>query len=490
MQTPKNGPTRSEIPPLGERRAVPRYRPKSFTYVNVGDSNGGIVSDASESGLQITTAQTVTAGERIELLVQTAMGEEPIEATGRAVWLSDSRKTAGLQFVEVTDDSRRRIREWIARNGGDAELPIQKPAPSKQSVPLTEELEKMFPLEGYVPERPAAKRPGPKPPAPRPRASAPALRVATPRPLASDPTPQPATQSPHPAPQFPTQLHRALYEVCREPQGLSEPPARSVAARITVIVCAILIAAFVTSIIVGRFPFWPRSSNDAPPASATNAPAPAADPSQTTMNQTAAGGSAPSTNSLQPDEGTPNATSARNAEAPSAATNAPPPTAGGPPATGETSADTSSVPQAPDDKAILVTPPAPGSDPALVTLPQQAVTASDVVAIGVQSSALVSPTSGSQHRTERLEFGMIAASPPAVSLPAAVARESGSEIVRLRAVIDEQGEIKSLDATHGRTDLIPLSENLVRQWSQTPARLNGKPIQSFEDITLSFRGGR
>lgn len=492
MHTPKNGPTRSEIPPPGERRAVPRYRPKSFTYVNVGDSNGGIVSDASESGLQITTAQAVTAGERIELLVQTAMGEEPIEATGRTVWLSDSRKTAGLQFVEVTDDSRRRIREWVARNGGDTEPPIQRPAPSKQSVPLSEELEKMFPLEGYVLEPPAAKRPGPKPPAPKPRANGPALKVAAPRPLASDPTPQPATQSPHPSPEFPTQLHRALYEVCREPQGLSQPPARSAAARITVIVCAVLIAAFVTSIIIGRFPFWPRSANDAPPALATNAPPPTADTSQTTVNQTGPGGSAPSTSSLQPDEGTPNAATAPNGVAPLAATDGPTTTAAAaaPTAAGETPADSSSVPQTSDAKAILVTPPAPGSDPALVTLPQQAVTASEVVAIGVQSSALVSPASGSQHHTERLEFGMIAASPPAVSLPAAVARESGAEIVRLRAVIDEQGEIKSLDATHGRTDLIPLSESLVRQWSQTPARLNGKPIQSFEDITLSFRGGR
>jgi PilZ domain len=485
VHTPKNGPTSNGAPPRGERRTFPRYRPKSFTYVNVGDSNGGIVSDASESGLQITTAQAVTAGERIELLVQTGMGEEPIEATGRAVWLSDSRKTAGLQFVEVTDDRRRRITDWIARNSSDAESPVQNPAPSKQSVPLTEELEKMFPLERYVHEPPAA-----RPAAPKPRAVAPALKIAPPKPSSSDSTPQPATQFPRPSPEFPNPMHRALYEVCREPHSLSESPARSATARIALIVCAIIIVGLLASIIVGPFPFWRRSANQAPPASVTNAPAPTADASQPTANQIGPGGQAPSDNSSQPEERTANATASGNGARPSAGINAPPPMDAGPRPSGDISTDALSVPPTPDDKAILVTPPAPGSDPALVTLPQQAIAASDVVAIGVQSSALVSAESGSQHHAERLEFGMIAASPPAVSLPAAVARESGAEIVRLRAVIDEQGEIKSLDATHGRTDLIPLSENLVRQWSQTPARLNGKPIQSFEDITLSFRGGR
>lgn len=485
MHMRKNGPTHNEIPPLEERRAFPRCRPKSFTYVNVGESNGGIVSDASESGLQITTAQALTEGEGIELLLQTGMGEEPIEATGRAIWLSDSRKTAGLKFVEVKDDARRRIREWMATNGGDAESPIRKTAPSKQSVPLTEELEKMFPLEAHVHEATAAKHQPPKP-----RASAPALKVPAPKPSASDPTPQPATQFPFPSPEFPTQLHRALYEVRREPRALSEPPARSAAARIAWIVCAVIIVGFMTSLIAGRFPFWRRLSSEPPPASAANAFAPTADPSQTIEPEMGAGGSAPSARSPQPDEGTTNAATPRNSVVPSAVTNAPPPIAAGPTAAGETSADAPSAPQTSADKSILVTPPTPGSDPALVTLPQQAVTASGVVAIGVQSSALVSPASDSQPHTERLEFGMIAAPPPDISLPAAVARESGAEIVRLRAVIDEQGEIKSLNAIHGRTDLIPLSESLVRQWSQTPARLNGRPIQSFEDITLSFRGGR
>lgn len=481
MHTRKNGPTRNEIPPLGERRAFPRYRPRSFTYVNAGESNGGIVWDASESGLQITTAQALTVGELIELLLQTGMGEDPIEATGSAVWLSDLRKTAGLEFVVVTDDARRRIRDWMARNGGDAESPIRKTAPSKKSVSLTDELEKMFPLEGYAHE----------PLAPKPRVSAPAPKIPAPKLSTSDPTPQPPTPFPRPSLEFPTQLHRALYEGRRQPHALSEPPARrSAAARIAVIVCAVVIVGFVTSMIAGRFPFWSRSSSEALPALATNLPAPTADPSQTMEPQMGDGGLAPSTHSLQPYEPAVNATAQRNSVAPSAVPNAAPPIAAGPTATGETSADTPSVPHTSDDKEILVTPPTPGSDAALVTLPQQAVTASGVVAIGVQSSVLVLPTSGPQHLTERLEFGMIAASPPAVSLPAAVAQESGAEIVHLRAVIDEQGEIKSLNAIHGRTDLILLSESLVRQWSQTPARLNGRPTQSFEDITLSFRGRR
>jgi hypothetical protein len=470
VHTRANGPASNEIPPLGERRVHPRYRPKSFTYVYAGESNAGLVADASESGVRITTAQSLTEGEPVELSLQTDLREDPIDVTARAVWLSDSLETAGLQFVDLTDDARRWIRDWIARDGGDAESAFQKPAPPKPSVPLTEELEKMFPLEAS---------------APKPRASA-----AAPEPPVRVPTPKPATQFPRPSPEFPTQLHRALYERRGEQPALSGLPARSPAGRIAAIICSVIIVGLAASTIVERFPLWWRSSNEAPSASATNPPALTADPSQTLEPQMGSDGLAPSVNSVQPSEETTDATTPRSSVAPSAVTNAAPPIDAGPIAAGEAAADAPSVPRTSDDNAILITPPTPGSEAALITLPQEAITASGVVAVGVQSSALVSPEADLQHHAERLEFGKIAAPPPAVSLPAAVARENSAEIVRLRAVIDERGEIKSLNAIHGRSDLIPLSESLVRQWSQTPARLNGRPIQSFEDITLSFRGGR
>ena len=484
MQTPTNRAAPNEITPLGERRAHRRHPLKSFVYARINESNGGIVADASESGAQIMTPGNLTVGELVEISLRSDVSEHPIKVIGRTVWLDDSHRTAGLQFVDVTENERRRVGDWIAHEGGDAESTLQKPAAAKGPARLTEELEQMFPSEAS-PNKPAVRKSP-----------------------TSNPEPRPAVESVHPLPEFPTQLHRSLYERRYEPPTLSEPPGRSTTARIAVIVSAAMVVSLAVSIIAVRSPQLWRSLNKATPTVPASTSAPAADPSgmlePSEPTTTPRGSAAPPSSAATDDSsaagpttaGSPPLTPSKH----SSTLNHPaisPPVPAGAASDASVSGSTGSVAgnsgtaavaqQSSEDDAIMVTPPTAGSAPALVSLPRVAITASDVVAIGVQSSALVSPNVGVQHRAERLEFGKIAASPPAVSLPAAVARENTAEIVRLRAVIDDRGEIKSLDASHGRPELITLSESLVRQWNQTPARLNGRPIESFEDITLNFR---
>jgi hypothetical protein len=111
------------------------------------------------------------------------------------------------------------------------------------------------------------------------------------------------------------------------------------------------------------------------------------------------------------------------------------------------------------------------------------------VAIGIRRSALLPPKPGpvSLHRPERLEFGKIIAPVPSVLRPNIP--QWGDPIVILRVTIGEQGEIKSLVPIRGRDDLIPTAERLVREWQQFPARLDGQPIESTEEIILTFRTG-
>ena len=49
------------VPHGTERRAKPRRAPKSLAYVNVGDANGGVIVDISETGMSIASADTVRA---------------------------------------------------------------------------------------------------------------------------------------------------------------------------------------------------------------------------------------------------------------------------------------------------------------------------------------------------------------------------------------------------------------------------------------------
>jgi len=39
----------------------------------------------------------------------------------------------------------------------------------------------------------------------------------------------------------------------------------------------------------------------------------------------------------------------------------------------------------------------------------------------------------------------------------------------------------------GRADLIALAQGEVRGWVQYPPRLAGRPIDSVEDVTITFR---
>jgi hypothetical protein len=140
------------------------------------------------------------------------------------------------------------------------------------------------------------------------------------------------------------------------------------------------------------------------------------------------------------------------------------------------------------DNSVEVTAPEAGSEPTLVTLPQQPVGASDSIAIGVRQSMLVpaEPGPASEHRPKHVEGGRITG-PPLQPLPLGLAIDPKGDVVRLRVSVDEQGAIKDLKAIDGRADLMSIAEGVVHGWLQTPARIAGKPIASTEDVTVTFR---
>jgi hypothetical protein len=140
------------------------------------------------------------------------------------------------------------------------------------------------------------------------------------------------------------------------------------------------------------------------------------------------------------------------------------------------------------DNSVEVTAPDEGSEPTLVTLPQQSVSATDSIAIAVRQSMLVpaEPGPASEHRLKHVEGGRITG-PPLQPLPVGLAIDPEGNIVRLRVSVDEQGAMKDLTAIDGRADLMSIVEGIVRGWLQTPARIAGKPIASTEDVTATFR---
>jgi hypothetical protein len=143
----------------------------TLNYIKLGESNGGILLNISEDGLAFTAAEPVVGEFVPRLRFQLEEKAEWIEASGRIVWLNDSKKGAGIQFLEISDADRQQIRRWIESKNlseiQDAERPPRKirketevtpfPAPKsntrtveKQYENLEPHLRRMFPSESVL----------------------------------------------------------------------------------------------------------------------------------------------------------------------------------------------------------------------------------------------------------------------------------------------------------------------------------------------------
>jgi periplasmic protein TonB len=85
----------------------------ALNYVRLGETNGGILLNVSEEGLAFTAAEPLAGEFILRLRFQLAEKAEWIEASGRIVWLNDSKKGAGVEFIDISNAGREQIRQWI-----------------------------------------------------------------------------------------------------------------------------------------------------------------------------------------------------------------------------------------------------------------------------------------------------------------------------------------------------------------------------------------
>jgi len=112
----QNSESRPISVPANDRRAHPRQRIRSLAYVHLGESNGGIVLNISESGLALQAAEALDAGESpLAMRIEIPRSRKPLEVSGEIVWVGESRKEAGLRFVDLKEGALKRIRAWMAR---------------------------------------------------------------------------------------------------------------------------------------------------------------------------------------------------------------------------------------------------------------------------------------------------------------------------------------------------------------------------------------
>lgn len=464
-------------PALLERRQRPRGRIAEVSYVDLLDGrNGGLVLDISESGLLLQTALKITEEEVSRLRFRLPASDRWIEARARLVWVGESGKEAGVQFLELSEDARARIEEWLANTG--------------------------------LPTSPAGV-PGERTISPQ----------TTPEPLASAPIPPTVrahdTAAPGSAPPGPAQQNRdGFLSSFARPGRVTKLSWRGLG--------TIVIAVTIVAVLLGlrysprlpRLPILdgsklvrngPAKAVQSPSRNAVTrsaAPPPQAQSPGLPLNPRA-GRAIPSPSSGGQPAPAPLAPKAMDSTFGSMVTQtlSPGSTATKPKAAGiRTQEQKQQLPQSgpqssdapfpararPPDSSrdtILVGAPAVGAPPARVILESEPVRASSLVAVTASRSILVP---ASEHPTEKLHLGKLVSYVHPVY--PADAQASGIEgTVRVRAFIGPSGEVQSVRLLGGPAALAPAAMNAIRKWRYASTLLNEKAIESQTDISVFFR---
>jgi len=105
-----------------ERRLDPRLQVSNIMYVQLGEHNGGVILNVSKGGLAVQAATPLMVDQLPPLLFQLSANKW-VQASARIAWLTPSKRTAGLQFNDLSETARADIRGWIALEMGDLPQP-------------------------------------------------------------------------------------------------------------------------------------------------------------------------------------------------------------------------------------------------------------------------------------------------------------------------------------------------------------------------------
>ena len=451
-----------------ERRTHPRRRIASLEYVDLGGGNGGIIINLSEDGMYVQAVGGLIDADLPLITFRVPQSRHRVETSGRIVWAGQSKKDAGIQFVNLPDEARAKIREWISSENAAVE-------PAGELEPM-----------------PGTARTNREPSVESPRSHM-ALKIPA-GPLVSHPSIASGTGLPDP----PANSAHAIFDstTVPEPSSLNDfelvsaneapPPARRAKAyvlsesRSGLAVIVAFVAAI--SLLAG----WVASrSGSVKQAVALNPnltagqPAPAdTAPAVATVTPATAKASSTAT-PLPPTRGLPASSQGTNAAA-AAFTN-------------PTAAPHPTDPQHPSAAPVLaekLPTPAPSTEPAPHNAAEPAAgTVKGVVSVNASPypSPLVppgfKPKVAGQNRTAQIGQLLSRVEP---IYPESAERDRVEGVVKLHAIIDIGGNVR-VDQSAGPPPLVDAAAAAVQQWRYTPTTLGGQPIGAELSVTITFR---
>lgn len=99
------------LTPVG-RRGHYRHQIQTLAYVNVDQSNGGVIRNLGDSGMAIQAVSPLYVNQQIFLRFDLQNPRVRLEAKGRVAW-ADPVGQAGVEFLALSQRARRLLKEWI-----------------------------------------------------------------------------------------------------------------------------------------------------------------------------------------------------------------------------------------------------------------------------------------------------------------------------------------------------------------------------------------
>jgi len=137
-----------------DRRLQMRTTPASPAYVELGGTNGGIVLNISETGMAVEAADPLVVEDCLpRIRFQLPSSGRRIEISAQIVWLAESKKSAGIRFVDLTAEALNQISNWIASERPAPEFEGLTPAHVESLIPATLESFPEQPIGSVFPEQ-------------------------------------------------------------------------------------------------------------------------------------------------------------------------------------------------------------------------------------------------------------------------------------------------------------------------------------------------
>jgi TonB family protein len=527
-----------------DRRLQIRTTPASRTCVELGGTNGGIVLNISETGMAVAVGDPLVDDNLPSIRFLLPSSGQSIEISAQIVWLAESKKRAGIRFVDLTAEARNQISNWIASEKPAPGFEDLTPVPAESLIPATLESFPEEPIGSVFPEQDQ-----PSSPELIPHAASQAAKMATPEiPDASRLSLVEELQEKVPrrtpvigfAPQART--GRVESSTGRIENSTSRLYVLEISGfQVAAVVLVFAVTSLTVGLTVGRVPFGNRQwdtqksipATDATSQALFNRPGETTSRASTpraakTFNTPAANPPAPETHSESPsaqslnarpadsdtsgrltgpspavtsrsltDSDNPEGSLERKGSTGLIARNAPPPANPQPAHSPSAANPISGAPANPTPHAaphlsspstILVSGPGDGSKPFRLILPEKPIAASSTFAMTSQLSVLVPPELGpaTAHKPARLQAGEVVSFVwPRYPRPGD--RHGSSETVRVRTTIGELGQVLDVKHVSGSISLLPAAISAIRQWRYKPTLLNRRPIQAHQDVTIEFR---